>query len=111
MQELEEFRREVRQWLEANCPESQRQPITVAEQFWGGRRGTFPSEDARLWYQRMRDKGWIAPEWPGSSLISSPVAGLQSLAAPLWEPVPSRPREENATDLTSERWLSRLIAD
>jgi acyl-CoA dehydrogenase len=64
LQELDQFRREVRQWLEANCPESQRQPITPAEQFWGGRRGSFPSEDARMWYERMRDKGWIAPEWP-----------------------------------------------
>ena len=64
MQELEQFRGGVRQWLQANCPASQRQPITAAEQFWGGRRGSFPSEDARLWYQRMRDKGWIAPEWP-----------------------------------------------
>ena len=64
MQELESFRAEVRQWLEANCPASQRQPITPQEQYWGGRRGRFSSEDARLWYERMRDKGWIAPEWP-----------------------------------------------
>ncbi len=64
MQDPEEFRSEVRQWLQDNCPESQRQPITAEEQFWGGRRGEFPSEDARLWFERMRDKGWIAPEWP-----------------------------------------------
>jgi acyl-CoA dehydrogenase len=64
LQDLEQFRQEVRQWLEDNCPPSQRQPITPEEQYWGGRRGTFPSEDARLWFQRMRDKGWIAPEWP-----------------------------------------------
>ena len=64
MQDLEQFRQEVRQWVENNCPESQRQPITPEEQYWGGRRGKFPSEDARLWYQRVRDKGWIAPEWP-----------------------------------------------
>lgn len=64
MQELDEFHREVSEWLEANCPESQRQPITAAEQYWGGRRGSFPSEDAQLWYERMRDKGWIVPEWP-----------------------------------------------
>ena len=61
---LDEFKIEVRSWLEANCPASQRQPITPQEQFWGGRRGTFPSEDAREWYQRMRDKGWLVPEWP-----------------------------------------------
>ena len=64
MQEQEQFRSEVRQWLQANCPESQRRPITAAEQYWGGRRGSFPSEDARRWYERVRDKGWIAPEWP-----------------------------------------------
>ena len=64
MQDPEEFRSEVRQWLQDNCPESQRQPITAEEQFWGGRRGEFPSEDARLWFERVRDKGWIAPEWP-----------------------------------------------
>ena len=64
MQELESFRAEVRQWLEANCPASQRQPVIPQEQYWGGRRGRFSSEDARLWYERMRDKGWIAPEWP-----------------------------------------------
>ncbi len=64
MQDLEHFRQEVRQWLEYNCPDSQRQPITPEEQYWGGRRGSFASEDARLWYERMRDKGWIAPEWP-----------------------------------------------
>ena len=64
MEDLDQFRQEVRQWLDANCPESQRQAITPEDQFWGGRRGKFPSEDARLWYERMRDKGWIAPEWP-----------------------------------------------
>ena len=64
MEELEKFRDEVRRWLETNCPPSQRQPITPEEQFWGGRRGCFPSADARHWYQRVRDKGWIAPSWP-----------------------------------------------
>ncbi|MDH4039409.1 MAG: acyl-CoA dehydrogenase family protein [Gammaproteobacteria bacterium] len=64
MQDLDEFRQEVRQWLEANCPPSQRQPITPPEQYWGGRRGSFPSEDARIWFERMRDRGWIAPDWP-----------------------------------------------
>lgn len=62
--ELDQFRGEVRQWLEANCPESQRKPVTAGEQYWGGRRGSFASEDAQLWFERMRDKGWVAPEWP-----------------------------------------------
>ncbi len=64
MDNLEQFRNDVRAWLEDNCPESQRQPVTPEEQYWGGRQGSFPSDDARLWFERMRDKGWIAPEWP-----------------------------------------------
>ena len=63
-QDLDQFRTAVRQWMEANCPESQRQAITPEEQFWGGRRGEFASADAKLWYERMRDQGWIAPQRP-----------------------------------------------
>jgi len=64
LQDLDQFRSEVRAWLEDNCPPSQRLPITAEEQYWGGRRGQFPSEDARTWFERMRDRGWTAPEWP-----------------------------------------------
>ena len=77
LDDLEEFKAEVRAWLEANCPESQRQPITPQEQFWGGRGGSFPSEDARAWYERMRDKGWLVPEWP----VDYGGAGLSGLEA------------------------------
>jgi acyl-CoA dehydrogenase len=62
--ELETFRGEVREWLEANCPESQRQPPCVKEQVYGGRKFIFPSEDAQLWLTRMAEKGWTAPTWP-----------------------------------------------
>ncbi len=64
MGDLEQFRLEVREWLEANCPESQRKPITREEQVWGGKQRSFPSEDARIWFERMRDKGWTVPDWP-----------------------------------------------
>ena len=64
LENLDLFRSDVREWLEANCPASQRQPMTPEEQYWGGRGGKFPSEDAKLWFERMRDHGWIAPEWP-----------------------------------------------
>ena len=64
VQDLEQFRSEVRQWLEDNCPASQRQPITPEEQYYGGRNAEFPSEDAKIWFERMRDQGWICPEWP-----------------------------------------------
>ncbi|MBT5005120.1 MAG: acyl-CoA dehydrogenase [Halieaceae bacterium] len=64
LQDLEQFRSEARQWLEENCPQSQRQPMTPEEQYYGGRNAEFPSEDAKLWFERMRDQGWIGPEWP-----------------------------------------------
>ncbi len=64
MADLDQFRLEVRQWLEDNCPASQRLPITREEQVWAGRNKQFPSADAKLWFERMRDKGWTVPEWP-----------------------------------------------
>jgi acyl-CoA dehydrogenase len=64
MSTLDQFRQQTREWLEANCPDSQRQPIVKDEQIWGGRKRSFASEDAQLWFERMRDKGWTAPDWP-----------------------------------------------
>jgi alkylation response protein AidB-like acyl-CoA dehydrogenase len=62
--QLESFRAEVRQWLEANCPPSMRTPITSPEMVWSGSRVTFTSDDQRLWFERMRDRGWFVPGWP-----------------------------------------------
>jgi len=59
-----QFRDEVVAWLEANCPPSMRTPGAEHDIVWGGRNGVFPSEDARLWLQRVLDKRWIAPAWP-----------------------------------------------
>jgi acyl-CoA dehydrogenase len=65
MNRPESFRQEVRDWLEANCPESMRSPLrSEAEACWGGRNFEFLSEDQRLWLERMADKGWTAPTWP-----------------------------------------------
>jgi alkylation response protein AidB-like acyl-CoA dehydrogenase len=60
----ESFREEVRQWLQAQCPDAMRRPITSEEMVWGGSELSFSSEDQRLWFERMRDKGWLAPDWP-----------------------------------------------
>jgi acyl-CoA dehydrogenase len=67
MSELERFRAETRAWLEANCPPRMRTPILDAnddESVWGGRRGHFFCDDARVWLERMSARGWTAPEWP-----------------------------------------------
>ena len=64
MSDTTTFRATVREWLQQNCPASQRQPITPGEQYWGGRNGSFASEDARVWFERMREQRWVVPEWP-----------------------------------------------
>lgn len=64
MSDSKQFRQETREWLEANCPPSQRQPVVKDEQIWGGRHRHFANADCQLWFERMRDKGWTAPTWP-----------------------------------------------
>ena len=64
MTELETFKQEVAQWLEENCPASMRKPIVSEEMVWGSSNLQFLSEDQKLWFERMRDRGWFAPSWP-----------------------------------------------
>ena len=65
MSNIEEFRRETRDWLQEHCPESMRRPIkSESDQYWGGRKAVFQSEDQRLWFESMASRGWTAPEWP-----------------------------------------------
>ena len=65
MTDLEKFRQETRAWLDANCPPQMRRPMTSDEDtFWGGRNAKFASEAQRVWFERMRDKGWTVPHWP-----------------------------------------------
>lgn len=64
MTELETFQQEVAQWLQDNCPASMRRPIVSEEMVWGSSQLSFISEDQKLWFERMRDRGWFAPSWP-----------------------------------------------
>ena len=65
MSDLEQFRSETRAWLEANCPPEMRKPAAAdGDVFWGGRNTKFSSEPQRVWFERMRDKGWTVPDWP-----------------------------------------------
>ncbi len=60
MTELSEFRADTRAWLEANCPAGARGPGQIP---WGS--STIPLEnDARLWLERMAERGWTVPTWP-----------------------------------------------
>ena len=57
MSSLDSFRQETREWLEENCPQSMRSPMTNVEndECRGGRKWTFKSED------QIRNCGWR--EW------------------------------------------------
>ena len=62
--ELDVFRTETREWLEANCPASMRTPLTAEETPWGGRKFKWANPDSKIWLDRMAEKGWTAPMWP-----------------------------------------------
>jgi len=62
MSDLEDFRRETRTWLEANCPPSRRRlregEVAPA---WGTPE---LDEEVERWKTLICDKGWSAPSWP-----------------------------------------------
>ncbi len=64
MPDLETFRAETRAWLAANYPASLRAPMAEEEAPWGGRKFVWSNPDAKLWLDRMAEKGWTAPTWP-----------------------------------------------
>jgi len=82
MSAIDDFRQATRAWLEANCPPSQRAPLPEGQLVWGGSQVEFHSEDQRLWFERMRDRGWFCPDWPveygGGGLSPEQVAVLES---------------------------------
>ena len=82
MNTIEQFRHDTRAWLEANCPQSMRTAMGEGDVVWGASQPAFPNEDARLWFERMRDKRWFCPEWPeaygGAGLDAEHVAVLES---------------------------------
>jgi alkylation response protein AidB-like acyl-CoA dehydrogenase len=82
-EDLEQFRAETRAWLEANCPQSMRTTFTSEDDIvWGGKNAKFSNPDAKLWLDRMGERGWTAPMWPkqygGGGLSNAENAVLQS---------------------------------
>lgn len=60
MSQLNRFRNETRNWLADNCPPGARGPGQVP---WGSRRIALDA-DARVWLERMAERGWTVPTWP-----------------------------------------------
>ena len=59
--DVEAFRAEARAWLQENFPPSLSRKAAPAGE---GEEDT--SEDAKLWKQRMGEKGWGVPTWPAA---------------------------------------------
>ncbi len=65
MTDIDTFRQETAAWLEQNCPASMLTPMTADDDtFWGGRIPNFKSNDQKLWFERMAERGWTVPHWP-----------------------------------------------
>lgn len=60
MIDLNTFREETREWLEANCPESMRNRSF----HWEDAHEVYDTEEARSWLKVMAERGWTAPMWP-----------------------------------------------
>ncbi len=65
MSDLESFRAETREWLEANCPPEMREPVRdEADVYWGGRRAAFKNDAQKAWFEACVEKGYTVPAWP-----------------------------------------------
>ncbi len=60
MSELAEFRKEVANWLNENCPEGAKGPGQIAV---GSSKITL-EPDVKLWMERCAERGFTAPTWP-----------------------------------------------
>jgi alkylation response protein AidB-like acyl-CoA dehydrogenase len=79
--DLDAFRNEAREWLEANYPASLRKdPDRVTNQVMAEAR-LARDEDVDLWRKRIGEKGWGTPTWPktygGGGLSQSEAKVLQ----------------------------------
>lgn len=84
-EDINDFRRNVREWLADNCPEEMRTPMKGEfDAPWGGRVAQFDSDAQKMWFDRMVERRWLAPDWPeeyGGAGLSA--AAVQVLAEEL----------------------------
>ncbi len=81
MSDLENFRLEIRTWLEENCPAEMRQPVKDEDDVcWGGRNFAFKSQAQQQWLERCAAKGYTVPDWPKDY----GGAGLSAAQAKIW---------------------------
>ena len=61
---LEEFRSEVRQWLDEHCPASMRTAMPADESPGGGTKVVYKNPDTKVWMDHCASRGFTAPTWP-----------------------------------------------
>ncbi len=93
MADLETFRAQTRQWLQDNAPASiVGTASSELEGNWGGRKATYANPAAKVWLDRVAERGWTAPEWPteygGGGLSKAEAKVLREEMAALKLPVP-----------------------
>ena len=60
-----DFRAEMRDWLESNCPPQMRDSAVTEEGIcWGGKDWVFTSDAQKVWLERCAAKGYTVPTWP-----------------------------------------------
>jgi alkylation response protein AidB-like acyl-CoA dehydrogenase len=93
MADIEKFRQETHEWLEANAPKGIA-GLNVSELHgtWGGRNPQYDTPEMEPWLQVMAGKGWTAPTWPaeygGGGLDTQQVKVLADEMARLKLPPP-----------------------
>lgn len=61
----DDFRTELREWLESNCPQEMRDGAMTEDGIcWGGKNWVFTSDAQKLWLERCAAKGYTVPTWP-----------------------------------------------
>ena len=64
-QSTNEFRSELCDWLEANCPAEMRGGGATEDGIcWGGKNWVFTSDAQKTWLERCAAKGYTVPTWP-----------------------------------------------
>lgn len=62
---LDDFRAEMRSFIETNCPPEMRDGRRDADSIcWGGRNFTFESDAQKAWMEACAAKGYTTPTWP-----------------------------------------------